>query len=83
VTRQRKEPYLAEEHDLNRDARNKPQQKMIIAKEAVTLIHTDTTIRGLPETGLYETLSDDEKSRAESVQLPGERQHSVVRRGIL
>jgi len=56
---------------------------MIIAKEAVTLIHTDTTIRGLPETGLYETLSDDEKSRAESVQLPGERQHSVVRRGIL
>jgi 4'-phosphopantetheinyl transferase len=56
---------------------------MIIAKEAVTLIHTDTKIHGLRETELYESLSDDEKTRAGSFPAVSERQNFIVRRGIL
>ncbi|MBM3422935.1 MAG: 4'-phosphopantetheinyl transferase superfamily protein [Chlorobi bacterium] len=56
---------------------------MIIAKEAVTLIHTDTNIHGLPETELYKTLSDDEKTRADGYRVTGDREHFIARRGIL
>jgi len=56
---------------------------MIIAKETVTLIHTDTKIHGLPETELYESLSDDEKTRAGRIHAASERQNFIVRRGIL
>lgn len=56
---------------------------MIIEKEAVTLIHTDSQIHGLPERELYETLSDEDKTRADCFQQTGKRHNFIIRRGML
>lgn len=56
---------------------------MILSREAVTLIHTDTHIAGIPEPELFETLSDDEKARAERFRFDNDRQNFVLRRGLL
>jgi 4'-phosphopantetheinyl transferase len=56
---------------------------MIISKEAVTLIHTDTDIAGIPEVELLATLSDEEKERADRFRFDYDRQNFVLRRGLL
>ncbi len=56
---------------------------MIITKEAVTLIHTDTHIAGIPEAELLTTLSDAEKERADRFRFDNDRQNFVLRRGLL
>jgi 4'-phosphopantetheinyl transferase len=56
---------------------------MIISKEAITLIHTDTHIAKIPESELYGALSDDEKARAERFRFDNERYNFVLRRGLL
>lgn len=56
---------------------------MIITKEAVTLIHTDTEITGIPESELFSILSDDEKERAGKFRFPADTTRFIVRRGLL
>jgi 4'-phosphopantetheinyl transferase len=56
---------------------------MIISKEAVTLIHTDTHIAGIPEAELYATLSEEETARATRFRFDSDRQNFVLRRGLL
>jgi len=56
---------------------------MIISKEAVTLIHTDTHIAGIPEAELLATLPDDEKERADRFRFDNDRFNFVLRRGLL
>jgi 4'-phosphopantetheinyl transferase len=56
---------------------------MIISKEAVTLIHTDTHIAGIPEAELLATLTDDEKERADRFRFDNDRFNFVLRRGLL
>ena len=56
---------------------------MIITKEAVTLIHTDTHIAGIPEAVLLATLTDEEKERADRFRFDNDRQNFVLRRGLL
>lgn len=56
---------------------------MMLSREAVTLIHTDTHIAAIPEPELFEMLSEDEKSRAERFRFDNDRQNFVLRRGLL
>jgi 4'-phosphopantetheinyl transferase len=56
---------------------------MIISKEAVTLIHTDTETIGIPEADLLGTLSYDELARAEKYRFDSDRKRFVIRRGLL
>lgn len=56
---------------------------MIISKEAVTLIHTDTHIAGIPEKKLFETLTDEEKEKADRFRFDNDRHNFVLRRGLL
>lgn len=56
---------------------------MIISKEAVTLIHTDTHIAGIPETELLAALTGEEKERADRFRFDNDRQNFVLRRGLL
>jgi len=56
---------------------------MIISKEAITLIHTDTHIAGIPEAELFGALTDEEKERADRFRFDNDRQNFVLRRGLL
>jgi 4'-phosphopantetheinyl transferase len=56
---------------------------MIISTEAVTLIHTDTHIAGIPETELFGALTDEEKEQADRFRFDNDRQNFVLRRGLL
>jgi 4'-phosphopantetheinyl transferase len=56
---------------------------MIISKEPITLIHTDTHIAGIPEAELLATLTDEEKERADRFRFDNDRQNFVLRRGLL
>ena len=62
---------------------NHRDRTMIISKEAVTLIHTDTHIAGIPEAKLLDNLTDEEKELADRFRFDNDRQNFVLRRGLL